>query len=111
MFRAGAGAGVAAGVEGELAQEVPSWVMTRTSRSATRTSTRVPACWRPSPMWCSRLLWRRVMTPLRSTLSRRTRECWGPISPGRDGLALGRAVNATVGGRRPSARCGRRVLS
>jgi hypothetical protein len=45
---------------------------------------------RPTPMWCSRPLWRRVSLPSLSTTSRRTRGCGsGGVEPA--GVALGLA--------------------
>ena len=55
---------------------------------------------------CSRELWRSVITPVMSTLSRRTRTCEDIGTPGSEGAAFGRARNASDGVRRSIARCG-----
>ena len=46
----------------------------------------------PMPMWCSRLLWRRVTLPLVSTLSWRTRKWVAGGAPVLVGLALIRVL-------------------
>lgn len=63
-------------------------VRTLMSRSWTRMS--VPACRRPTPMWCRRLLCRSVNTPEGSIRSCRMRQ-WPACSGVPVGTASGRA--------------------
>lgn len=88
-----------------------SSVMIRMSSSRMSIRIGVPAQRMPIPMWCSRLPWRTVSFPSRSTRSLRTRNCSLMRMPCRVGVARGRAAQAAAGVRRPIARCGRGDLA
>ena len=69
----------------------------------------VPAKRTPRPMWCSRLLWRRV-TPAADVDLVVPDPVVGADFRAGQGAALGRAAYASAGVRRPKARWGRIVL-
>ena len=90
-----------------MSSPVVAWMM-RMSRPLISIRMGVRAWVRPTPMWCSRPLWRRVSLPSVSMMSRRTRACgWvlgevarGGFGPGLVGSRWGAPVEGAV---RPAA--------